>query len=79
MSLSNCQYKIEGINVTLALMYVPLGCQKRIKHISVPHLSGHNSHVNSSTEAMYASTRHEGFNDVVRGRILCGNYFLLKQ
>ncbi|XP_022605805.1 glutamyl-tRNA(Gln) amidotransferase subunit A, mitochondrial isoform X2 [Seriola dumerili] len=40
---------------------------------------GHRSEVNSSTEAMYASTRHEGFNDVVRGRILSGNYFLLKQ
>eukprot|EP00064_Thunnus_orientalis_P004146 superscaffoldBa00000369_g4157 len=40
---------------------------------------GHRSKVDSSTEAMYASTRHEGFNDVVRGRILSGNYFLLKQ
>ncbi|KAG7510544.1 glutamyl-tRNA(Gln) amidotransferase subunit A, mitochondrial [Solea senegalensis] len=40
---------------------------------------GHRSEVNSSTEAMYASTRHEGFNDVVRGRILSGNYFLLKK
>ncbi|XP_060938552.1 glutamyl-tRNA(Gln) amidotransferase subunit A, mitochondrial [Limanda limanda] len=40
---------------------------------------GHRSEVNSSTEAMYASTRHEGFNDVVRGRILSGNYFLLQQ
>uniref|UniRef100_A0A3Q3VUE7 Glutamyl-tRNA(Gln) amidotransferase subunit A, mitochondrial n=1 Tax=Mola mola TaxID=94237 RepID=A0A3Q3VUE7_MOLML len=40
---------------------------------------GHCSAVDSSTEAMYASTRHEGFNDVVRGRILSGNYFLLKQ
>ncbi|KAF3701527.1 Glutamyl-tRNA(Gln) amidotransferase subunit A, mitochondrial [Channa argus] len=40
---------------------------------------GHCSKVDSSTEAMYASTRHEGFNDVVRGRILSGNYFLLKQ
>ncbi|XP_068608046.1 glutamyl-tRNA(Gln) amidotransferase subunit A, mitochondrial isoform X2 [Brachionichthys hirsutus] len=40
---------------------------------------GHRSAVDSSTEAMYASTRHEGFSDVVRGRILSGNYFLLKQ
>ncbi|XP_054651385.1 glutamyl-tRNA(Gln) amidotransferase subunit A, mitochondrial [Dunckerocampus dactyliophorus] len=40
---------------------------------------GHRSQVDSSTEAMYATTRHEGFNDVVRGRILSGNYFLLKQ
>ncbi|XP_060919289.1 glutamyl-tRNA(Gln) amidotransferase subunit A, mitochondrial isoform X1 [Labrus mixtus] len=40
---------------------------------------GHRSAVDSSTEAMYAATRHEGFNDVVRGRILSGNFFLLKQ
>ncbi|KAM7403970.1 hypothetical protein PAMA_004404 [Pampus argenteus] len=40
---------------------------------------GHRSKVDASTEAMYATTRHEGFNDVVRRRILCGNYFLLKQ
>lgn len=32
----------------------------------------------NSTEALYAQTRHEGFNAVVRGRILAGNYFLLK-
>uniref|UniRef100_A0A3Q3E9Y4 Glutamyl-tRNA(Gln) amidotransferase subunit A, mitochondrial n=2 Tax=Labrus bergylta TaxID=56723 RepID=A0A3Q3E9Y4_9LABR len=40
---------------------------------------GHRSAVDSSTEAMYSVTRHEGFNDVVRGRILSGNFFLLKQ
>uniref|UniRef100_A0A3B3CL69 Glutamyl-tRNA(Gln) amidotransferase subunit A, mitochondrial n=1 Tax=Oryzias melastigma TaxID=30732 RepID=A0A3B3CL69_ORYME len=40
---------------------------------------GHRSSIDSSTEVMYATTRHEGFNDVVRGRILSGNYFLLKQ
>ncbi|XP_071404943.1 glutamyl-tRNA(Gln) amidotransferase subunit A, mitochondrial [Pithys albifrons albifrons] len=40
---------------------------------------GHRSDVNKSTESMYAATRREGFNDVVRGRILSGNYFLLKQ
>ncbi|XP_058255279.1 glutamyl-tRNA(Gln) amidotransferase subunit A, mitochondrial isoform X2 [Hemibagrus wyckioides] len=40
---------------------------------------GHRSAVESSTEAMYATTRHEGFNDVVRRRVLSGNYFLLKQ
>lgn len=44
-----------------------------------PPSPGHHSGVDSSTEAMYATTRHEGFNDVVRGRILSGNYFLLKQ
>ncbi|KAK3562792.1 hypothetical protein QTP86_009280 [Hemibagrus guttatus] len=40
---------------------------------------GHRSAVESSTEALYATTRHEGFNDVVRRRVLSGNYFLLKQ
>ncbi|KAG7272577.1 hypothetical protein CRUP_024366 [Coryphaenoides rupestris] len=40
---------------------------------------GHRSVVDNSTEAMYAASRHEGFNDVVRGRILSGNFFLLKQ
>ncbi|KAF4794621.1 Glutamyl-tRNA(Gln) amidotransferase subunit A, mitochondrial [Turdus rufiventris] len=40
---------------------------------------GHRSDVKDSTESMYAATRREGFNDVVRGRILSGNYFLLKQ
>ncbi|XP_020775358.1 glutamyl-tRNA(Gln) amidotransferase subunit A, mitochondrial [Boleophthalmus pectinirostris] len=40
---------------------------------------GHRSEMDSSTETMYATSRHEGFNDVVRGRILSGNYFLLKQ
>lgn len=40
---------------------------------------GHRSDVSVSTEAMYAATRREGFNDVVRGRILSGNFFLLKE
>ncbi|XP_067310686.1 glutamyl-tRNA(Gln) amidotransferase subunit A, mitochondrial [Pseudorasbora parva] len=39
---------------------------------------GHRSAVDCSTDAMYATTRHEGFNNVVRRRILSGNYFLLK-
>ncbi len=33
----------------------------------------------SSTEELFASVRHKGFNEVVRGRILAGNYFLLKE
>ncbi|KAG8444705.1 hypothetical protein GDO86_009757 [Hymenochirus boettgeri] len=40
---------------------------------------GHRSPTDDSTESMYAATRREGFNEVVRGRILSGNYFLLKQ
>ncbi len=33
----------------------------------------------SSTEAMYEEARREGLNDVVRSRILTGNFFLLKR
>ncbi|XP_063167628.1 glutamyl-tRNA(Gln) amidotransferase subunit A, mitochondrial [Candoia aspera] len=40
---------------------------------------GHCSSADQSTEALIAATRREGLNDVVRGRILSGNYFLLKQ
>ncbi|KAJ1528512.1 hypothetical protein ONE63_006919 [Megalurothrips usitatus] len=32
-----------------------------------------------STEQLFAETRSKGFNEVVRSRILSGNYFLLKQ
>lgn len=32
-----------------------------------------------STEELFAKTRAEGFNDVVRSRILTGNYFLLSE
>jgi len=32
-----------------------------------------------STEALFADVRHHGFNEVVRGRILAGNYFLLRE
>jgi len=35
--------------------------------------------VTSSTEDMFADSRAHGFNEVVRGRILAGNYFLLKK
>lgn len=30
-------------------------------------------------EEFYVVIRYEGFNDVVRGRILVGNFFLLKR
>ncbi|KAL1430998.1 hypothetical protein MTO96_014411 [Rhipicephalus appendiculatus] len=40
---------------------------------------GHRADNDSSTEALYASSRHEGFNEVVRGRILAGNFFLLRK
>jgi len=32
-----------------------------------------------STEQLYATTRSQGFNEVVRGRILAGNHFLLQR
>jgi aspartyl-tRNA(Asn)/glutamyl-tRNA(Gln) amidotransferase subunit A len=40
---------------------------------------GFRSNEMTSTEALFASVRHHGFNDVVRGRILAGNYFLLRE
>lgn len=36
------------------------------------------SSIPNSTEAHFARARAEGFNSVVRGRILAGNYFLLR-
>ncbi|XP_014213153.1 glutamyl-tRNA(Gln) amidotransferase subunit A, mitochondrial [Copidosoma floridanum] len=40
---------------------------------------GHRAYENTSVEELYAKTRSEGFNDVVRSRILAGNYFLLAE
>ena len=40
---------------------------------------GYRSSEMASTEALFASVRHHGFNDVVKGRILAGNYFLLRE
>lgn len=40
---------------------------------------GHRADDESSTEALYAKTRAEGFNGVVKNRILAGNYFLLRK
>uniref|UniRef100_A0A182JN09 Glutamyl-tRNA(Gln) amidotransferase subunit A, mitochondrial n=1 Tax=Anopheles atroparvus TaxID=41427 RepID=A0A182JN09_ANOAO len=40
---------------------------------------GHRSQEDTSTEQLYAKTRAEGFNSVVKNRILSGNYFLLRQ
>ncbi|XP_052888416.1 glutamyl-tRNA(Gln) amidotransferase subunit A, mitochondrial [Anopheles moucheti] len=40
---------------------------------------GHRSQEDSSTEQLYARTRAEGFNGVVKNRILSGNYFLLRE
>lgn len=40
---------------------------------------GHREQCAESMEAMYALTRSAGLNDVVKGRILSGNYFLLAE
>ncbi|XP_001604590.2 glutamyl-tRNA(Gln) amidotransferase subunit A, mitochondrial [Nasonia vitripennis] len=40
---------------------------------------GYRADENSSTEELYAQSRSKGFNDVVRSRILAGNYFLLTE
>ncbi|XP_043215099.1 glutamyl-tRNA(Gln) amidotransferase subunit A, mitochondrial-like isoform X2 [Amphibalanus amphitrite] len=40
---------------------------------------GHRSGENASTEAMFADSRRAAFNEVVRGRVLAGNYFLLRR
>lgn len=40
---------------------------------------GFRADVNLSTEKLYATSRSLGFNDIVRNRILTGNYFLLNK
>lgn len=40
---------------------------------------GHRSNDDTSTEQMYSKSRQEGFNSVVKNRILSGNYYLLKR
>ncbi|XP_053637050.1 glutamyl-tRNA(Gln) amidotransferase subunit A, mitochondrial isoform X2 [Cherax quadricarinatus] len=40
---------------------------------------GHRVSASHSMEAMYAFTRSSGLNEVVKGRILAGNYFLLRE
>ncbi|XP_072767366.1 glutamyl-tRNA(Gln) amidotransferase subunit A, mitochondrial [Anoplolepis gracilipes] len=40
---------------------------------------GHRADEWSSAHKLYKKTRSEGFNDVVKGRILVGNYFLLAE
>ncbi|XP_023240488.1 LOW QUALITY PROTEIN: glutamyl-tRNA(Gln) amidotransferase subunit A, mitochondrial-like [Centruroides sculpturatus] len=41
--------------------------------------NGHKAKNYASMADSYAASRHEGFSEVVRGRILAGNYFLLKE
>nr|XP_029716178.1 LOW QUALITY PROTEIN: glutamyl-tRNA(Gln) amidotransferase subunit A, mitochondrial-like [Aedes albopictus] len=40
---------------------------------------GHRSDEDASTEQLYAQSRAEGFNGVVKNRILSGNFFLLRK
>lgn len=40
---------------------------------------GHRADDETSTEHLYAKSRAEGFNSVVKNRILAGNYFLLRK
>ena len=40
---------------------------------------GHRADDETSTESLYGKTRAEGFNSVVKNRILTGNYFLLRK
>uniref|UniRef100_A0A1Y1KY80 Glutamyl-tRNA(Gln) amidotransferase subunit A, mitochondrial n=1 Tax=Photinus pyralis TaxID=7054 RepID=A0A1Y1KY80_PHOPY len=40
---------------------------------------GFRADINTSTEQLYATSRSLGFNDIVRNRILTGNYFLLNR
>lgn len=40
---------------------------------------GHRSNDDASTEQMFAKSRQEGFNSVVKNRILSGNYYLLRR
>lgn len=40
---------------------------------------GHRAEDAASTEQLYARTREEGFNAVVKSRILAGNYYLLRR
>lgn len=40
---------------------------------------GHRSDEEKSTEELYAKSREEGFNSVVKNRILSGNYYLLRR
>lgn len=40
---------------------------------------GHRGNDESSTEELYAKSRAEGFNNVIKTRILAGNYFLLRK
>uniref|UniRef100_UPI00358F0AD8 glutamyl-tRNA(Gln) amidotransferase subunit A, mitochondrial isoform X2 n=1 Tax=Myxine glutinosa TaxID=7769 RepID=UPI00358F0AD8 len=73
VSLPHTLYSIVCYHVLCAVEVASnMACYDGIEY-------GHRSNVGSFTEEQYAATRHEAFNHVVRGRILAGNYFLLRK
>jgi aspartyl-tRNA(Asn)/glutamyl-tRNA(Gln) amidotransferase subunit A len=74
------QVSLPHTQLSIACYHVLCACEVASNMARYDGLQfGHRAQDESSTEALYAATRHEGFNDVVRGRILAGNYFLLKK
>ena len=71
---SVCGYTNADAELYVCSSYYTINAVSRYDGIEF----GHRSETDESTDALYAMTRHEGFNDVVRGRILAGNYFLLR-
>ncbi|XP_021380008.1 glutamyl-tRNA(Gln) amidotransferase subunit A, mitochondrial-like isoform X1 [Mizuhopecten yessoensis] len=73
VSLPHTQYSI--------LCYIVLCCcevaSNMARYDGIEY--GHRGQQELSTEQMYAMSRHEGFNEVVRGRIFAGNFFLLRR
>uniref|UniRef100_A0A452RCS2 Glutamyl-tRNA(Gln) amidotransferase subunit A, mitochondrial n=1 Tax=Ursus americanus TaxID=9643 RepID=A0A452RCS2_URSAM len=65
--------------VTLPFYYFTEMLSTQFPNLQNGDNNSHRCDIDVSTEAMYAATRREGFNDVVRGRILSGNFFLLKE
>ncbi|XP_026729366.1 glutamyl-tRNA(Gln) amidotransferase subunit A, mitochondrial-like [Trichoplusia ni] len=65
-------------NISIAVYYILNQCEvasNMARYDGVQY--GLRASATSSTEELYATTRHRGFNNVVRSRILAGNYFLL--
>ncbi|XP_052236964.1 glutamyl-tRNA(Gln) amidotransferase subunit A, mitochondrial-like isoform X2 [Dreissena polymorpha] len=74
VSLPHTQYSINTYSILCACEVA--SNMARYDGIEFGHRAEGN---NMSTESLYAQSRHEGFNEVVRGRIFAGNYFLLRK
>ncbi|XP_041462210.1 glutamyl-tRNA(Gln) amidotransferase subunit A, mitochondrial-like [Lytechinus variegatus] len=72
ISLPHTQYSIAVYSVLNTVEVA--SNMARYDGIEYGHRS---SEAGRSTEELYAASRHEGFLETVRGRILTGNYFLL--